>query len=229
MSGDGPPQIVLFTSYQGQAGYRYPAFGASEAAEQHFMRNIPIYCTRCDVNSRPDGEVQPPPPPRRFLADGEKQRTAVFWGILWGKPCAISAKQKSLSCRVTEPHQSYFNRWNRESGGPKLPETVPDPSVRSLGAGESAGYWAVEPVTCLAQPVIQSRTLWPLSPREKWCDLFISGCNFLWSWWLRPTKLTHDFHHNPYPKVPEPFLPVPHRHVARGSNVPRNTGRSGPL
>ena len=43
------------------------------------------------------------------------------------------------------------------------------------------------------------------------------------------SKLTHDFHHIPNPKIPEPFLHVPHRHVARGSNVPRNTGRSGPL
>ena len=112
---------------------------------------------------------------------------------------------------------------------PKLPETVPDPSDRSLGAGESAGHLAVEPVTCLTQPVIQSRTLWPRSPRDKWCDLFISGWIFLWSRWLRPTKLTHDFHHNPNPKVSKPFSPVPHGHVARGSNVPRNTGRYGPL
>ena len=56
-----------------------------------------------------------------------------------------------------------------------------------------------------------------------WCGYF------LWSRWLRPSKLTHDFHHNPNPQVSEPFSPAPHRHVARGSKVPRNTGQSGPL
>ena len=44
----------------------------------------------------------------------------------------------------------------------------------------------------------------------------------------RPPPLASGSHWN-RPKVSEPFSPVPHRHVARGSNVLRNTGRSGPL
>ena len=118
---------------------------------------------------------------------------------------------------------------NRESGGPKLPETVLTLSDRSLGAGESAGHWAVDPghVSRPAGDTV-SDIVTPLTAREMvWFIYF--GVKFVWSRWLRPTKLTYDFHHNRNPNISEPFSPVQHRHVARGSNVPRNTGRYGSL
>ena len=88
--------------------------------------------------------------------------------------------------------QDCITGWARHVTGStaQWPAHSPAPNDRSEGSGTVSGS--------LGPPDSRYHRL-----KSDWCGYF------LWSRWLRPSKLTHDFHHNPNPKVPEPFLPVP--------------------